>query len=55
MPIAPHGGGELVDLRCAESEREALRARARDLRSITLDSRELTEREVSILRRGREP
>ena len=46
MPIAPHGGGDLVDLRVGESERSELVSRARDLERITLDARELTDLEL---------
>jgi sulfate adenylyltransferase len=44
--IAPHGGGELVDLRCAAGERAALRERAERLPRIALDARELTDLEL---------
>ncbi len=46
MPIAPHGGGELVNLRCAASERDALRNTAQKLKRVTLDARELTDLEL---------
>ncbi len=46
MSIAPHGGGDLVDLRCAEDEREALRERARSLVKIQLSNRETTDLEL---------
>ncbi len=46
MPIAPHGGGELTDLRCAEGERESLREHAKGLKRVSLDARELTDLEL---------
>lgn len=46
MPITPHGGGELVDLRCSPDQRDSLRERARGLASIQLDARELTDLEL---------
>lgn len=46
MSIAPHGGGSLVDLRCAEAERPALEERARGLKSLFLDARERTDLEL---------
>ncbi len=46
MPITPHGDGELVDLRCSDSERDDLRARARGLPGVQLDARELTDLEL---------
>jgi sulfate adenylyltransferase len=46
MTITPHGGGELVDLRCPDAQRQQLLERARDLRSLTLDTRELTDLEL---------
>ncbi len=46
MSISPHGDGDLVDLRCAPSEREALREKARGLPQLPLDARELTDLEL---------
>ena len=46
MPIAPHGEGELVDLRCAASERASLRKSAKGLAQVRLDARELTDLEL---------
>ena len=46
MPITPHGDGPLVDLRCSDSERDDLRTRARGLRGVQLDARELTDLEL---------
>ncbi len=46
MPITPHGDGPLVDLRCSDSERDELRTRARGLRGVQLDARELTDLEL---------
>ncbi len=46
MPITPHGDGALVDLRCSDSERDDLRARARGLPGVQLDARELTDLEL---------
>jgi sulfate adenylyltransferase len=46
MPIAPHGGGELVDLRCAAAERSSLSKKAQELKRVTLDARELTDLEL---------
>ena len=46
MPIAPHGGGDLVDLHCPEAERDSLRALAKGLKQVTLDARELTDLEL---------
>ena len=46
MTIAPHGGGELVDLRVSNAERAGLAERARGLKSLTLDARELSDLEL---------
>jgi sulfate adenylyltransferase len=46
MPIAPHGGGELVDLRVSDSERAELLDRVPQLKRLELDSRELTDLEL---------
>jgi sulfate adenylyltransferase len=46
MAILPHGDGELVNLWCEASEREALRERARSLKAHALDNRELTDLEL---------
>lgn len=46
MSIAPHGGGELVDLRVSASERDRLRAHAARLVSVELDAREQTDLEL---------
>ena len=46
MPIAPHGGGDLVDLRCDAGERADLREKASGLAPVTLDARELTDLEL---------
>ena len=46
MRITPHGGGELVDLRCTDAERPALLERARGLKQLTLDARELSDLEL---------
>ncbi|MFQ5515324.1 MAG: sulfate adenylyltransferase [Myxococcota bacterium] len=46
MPISPHGGGKLVDLRCSEAERAALEARAGGLKRLTLSAREMTDLEL---------
>ncbi|MBW2414553.1 MAG: sulfate adenylyltransferase [Deltaproteobacteria bacterium] len=46
MSITPHGDGNLVDLRCPENERAERRARAKDLPSVKLDARELTDLEL---------
>ena len=46
MRMTPHGGGELVDLRCTDTERPALLERAHGLRRLTLDARELTDLEL---------
>ncbi len=44
--IAAHGGGELVDLRAPESEREALRRHAASLTPVTLSPRDLADLEM---------
>jgi sulfate adenylyltransferase len=46
MSIAPHGGGELVDLRVPAAERESLRAKASSLVNVALDAREQTDLEL---------
>jgi sulfate adenylyltransferase len=46
MPMRPHGGVELIDLRVPETEREALRARAKGLVQVKLDAREWTDLEL---------
>lgn len=46
MPITPHGGGPLVDLRTSGSEQESLRERAKGLTQLRLDARELTDLEL---------
>ena len=46
MPITPHGGGTLIDLRCSDKERESLRKKARSLPSVKLDARALTDLEL---------
>ena len=46
MSIAPHGGGELVDLRVSATERDSLRAHAARLVSVELDAREQTDLEL---------
>jgi sulfate adenylyltransferase len=46
MPMHPHGGAELVDLRVPEAQRAALRERARGLVQIQLDAREWTDLEL---------
>jgi sulfate adenylyltransferase len=46
MSIAPHGGGELVDLRCPAGERAALAKKAKGLKQVTLDAHELTDLEL---------
>ena len=46
MRMTPHGGGELVDLRCTDTERPALLERARGLKRLTLDARELSDLEL---------
>lgn len=46
MPITPHGGNELVDLRCEASERPELIERAATLRRVTIDLRERTDLEL---------
>ncbi len=44
--IAAHGGGDLVDLRAPESEREALRRHSGALASVTLSPRDLADLEM---------
>jgi sulfate adenylyltransferase len=44
--ISPHGGGELVDLRCPAAERAELRRRAESLPRVVLDAREQTDLEL---------
>jgi sulfate adenylyltransferase len=46
MPISPHGGGELTNLRCPDGEREDWRKRASGLAAVQLDARELTDLEL---------
>jgi sulfate adenylyltransferase len=46
MPIPPHGGGELVDLRVPQAERPALLDFAKKLKKLALDARELTDLEL---------
>jgi sulfate adenylyltransferase len=46
MPMHPHGGADLVDLRVPESQRAALRERAKGLVPIQLDAREWTDLEL---------
>ncbi len=44
--IAPHGGGELVDLKAPPAERASLRAHASGLSAVTLSSRDLSDLEM---------
>jgi sulfate adenylyltransferase len=44
--IAAHGGGELVELRAPESEREALRRHSGSLTAVTLSQRDLADLEM---------
>ncbi len=46
MPIPPHGGGELVDLRVPQAERSTLLDFAKQLKNLALDARELTDLEL---------
>ena len=46
MPIPPHGGGELVDLRVPQAERSTLLDFAKPLKKLALDARELTDLEL---------
>jgi len=46
MPIPPHGGGELVDLRVPQAERSTLLDFAKQLKKLALDARELTDLEL---------
>jgi len=46
MPINPHGGGELVDLRVDDAQRQELTARAQGLVKVQLDAREYTDLEL---------
>jgi sulfate adenylyltransferase len=46
MPITPHGGGELVDLRVPQAERATLLDFAKKLKRLVLDARELTDLEL---------
>ena len=46
MPMRPHGGADLVDLRLPPSEHAALRERAKGLVQIQLDAREWTDLEL---------
>jgi sulfate adenylyltransferase len=46
MPITPHGGGELVDLRVPQAERATLLEFAKKLKRLVLDARELTDLEL---------
>jgi len=46
MPIPPHGGGELVDLRVPQAERPTLLNFAKKLKKLALDARELTDLEL---------
>ena len=46
MPIPPHGGGELVDLRVPQAERPTLLDFAKKLKKLALDARELTDLEL---------
>ena len=46
MPMHPHGGAELVDLRVPQAEREPLRARAKGRVQVQLDAREWTDLEL---------
>jgi len=46
MPIHPHGGGELVNLRVSDAERAELAERAKSLVKVQLDARELTDLEL---------
>jgi sulfate adenylyltransferase len=46
MAMKPHGNGELVNLRCPESQQRELLERAQGLRSLVLDTRELTDLEL---------
>ncbi len=45
-PIAPHGGGELVDLTAPAAERAALKAAAAKLPAIVLNARDLADLEM---------
>ena len=44
--ITAHGGGELVDLKAAESDRAALKAHAAKLPTVTLNARDLADLEM---------
>src|SRR6516225_4158521 len=44
--ISPHGGGELVDRKAPESERAALRKKARELPEVKLSARDLADLEM---------
>jgi sulfate adenylyltransferase len=46
MPIAPHGGGDLVELRSSGAERGALAERAKSLPRLELDAREMNDLEL---------
>jgi sulfate adenylyltransferase len=46
MPIAPHGGGDLVELRSSGAERSALAERAKSLPRLELDAREMNDLEL---------
>ncbi len=46
MTMTPHGGGDLVDLRCPAAEKEDLLRRASGLTPLPLDPREVTDLEL---------
>jgi sulfate adenylyltransferase len=46
MPITPHGGGDLVDLRVPQAERATLLEFAKGLKQLALEPRELTDLEL---------
>ncbi|MEE8558740.1 MAG: sulfate adenylyltransferase, partial [Myxococcota bacterium] len=46
MTMTPHGGGDLVNLRCPAAEKEDLLRRASGLTPLPLDPREVTDLEL---------